>query len=654
MSISVLWLNASADDVPGQSLNPSSATGGAWQRKTGPLLTQWAKDVSPTNALPEYPRPQMVRKDWLNLNGVWEFAITPKETPNPPDRYDGQILVPYPIESALSGVQRALLPTQRLWYHRKFTVPQQFLNGRLLLHFGAVDWETEVWVDGKNLGRHLGGYDAFSYELTKIITSAGEHDIVVGVTNPVDTSWQPHGKQTLHPAGAAYTASSGIWQTVWIEPVPISSIDELILTPDLKTGTLRITVEARLSPKSPLTVTATALEGATHAAITTGVIGDEFASPEVQENLVHFYKATMAWTSSDLTLIIPQPKAWSPDSPFLYNLDVQLKDADGQVVDEVTSYFGLRDVALAKDSRGRNRIFLNGRPLVMAGVLDQGYWPDGIYTAPTDAALRFDLEAVKKLGLDAVRKHVKIEPQRWYYWADRLGVLVLQDMPSSQSGDPFTDLPASPEAAAQFWTEFQQMIEQHLNHPSIITWIDFNEGWGQHDTRLIAQRAGQLDPTRLIDEASGFPWHGGGAINDQHGGVANAFPKMAGIDSETCGYGLLTPGHDWPGKMWATNTYDPATGGMTQGRIDRLYPIDDATKAWYTKNMADFFSGVIADGPRLGSSGTCKVQLTDLENEGNGLLSYNRAVWKVDPAAVAAAIHTARAAEAKQESSSFP
>ena len=431
--------------IQADDLNPDAASAGTWQMKSGPLLTPWSKDVSPTNARPEYPRPQMVRKDWMSLNGLWEYAVTPKETENPPGQYaDGQILVPYPFESALSGVQKAFLPKQRLWYHRKFTVPPGFLGGRILLHFDAVDWETQVWVDGHDLGFHRGGYDAFTYELTKVITQPGEHDIVVGVTNPIETGSQMRGKQTQHPGGAFYTASSGIWQTVWLEPVPKSSVDQLTLTPDFKDGTLQVAVDARMAPVSPLTVTVTAYDGKNPVATTSGTIGAEFSLPDVQDNLVKFYKARLAWTSSDLTLKIPQPKPWSPDSPFLYNLQVELKDASGQVVDEVDSYFGLRDVAIGHDNKGRNRILLNGRPLVMVGVLDQGFWPDGIYTAPTDAALRFDLEAVKKLGLDAVRKHVKVEPERWYYAADQLGVLVLQDMPRATPAIPSPTCPPRP------------------------------------------------------------------------------------------------------------------------------------------------------------------------------------------------------------------
>ena len=605
----------------------------SWSPAQAPLMTCWAKDVSPTNALREYPRPQLVRKEWANLNGLWDYAVTPKTDERPPANYDGKILVPYPIESALSGVMKALLPEQKLWYRRTFEVPAAWLDGRIKLHFGAVNWASEVWIDGKSIGRHLGGYDGFTFDLNlkSILTKPGTHEIVVGVNNPLNNGWQPRGKQNLHPAGAGYTASSGIWQTVWLEPVPKSAVDNLTLVPDLKGGALRITVEGRLVPTAPLNVVATAYDGANPVAAVAVVLGSEFALPYVTDNLVKFYKATLAWTSTELTLAIPRPKAWTPESPFLYDLKIELKDDTGKVVDTVMSYFGLRDVALAKDDKGRQRIVLNGQPVVLLGALDQGYWPDGIYTAPTDAALRFDLEAAKRLGFNALRKHVKVEPARWYYWADKLGVLVMQDMPSNNSGDPFTDLPTSPEASEQYWVEFQRLIAGRCNHPSIIIWCPFNEGWGQHDTRRIARLVKTLDPSRLVDEASGFPWHGGGDIADQHGGWAHPHLLQAGLNTETCGYGLTVPGHDWPGKHWSTGTYDPATGQQTKGQCDQLYPLADASRTWYTAEMVKFYGANVRDGSSIGTSGNFKCQLIDVETEANGLLSYDRAVWKVDP-----------------------
>ena len=612
-------------------------------------MTRWAAAVSAENALSEYPRPQLVRKEWLNLNGLWDYAITPRSDERPPGVFEGKILVPYPIESALSGVMKALQPEQKLWYRRAFDVPSAWLDGRVKLHFGAVDWASEVWIDGKLIGRHLGGYDGFSFDLNlkNIITRPGTHEIVVAVNNPVDKGWQLHGKQVLHPGGAAYTASSGIWQTVWLEPVPLSAVDQLTLVPDFKGGTLRIAVAGRLVPTAPLQVVATAYDGTNPVASVEGILGPEFGQAYVTENLVKFYKATLAFTSADITLAIPQPRAWSPQSPFLYGLKIELKDTTGRVVDTVTSYFGMRDVALAKDDKGRQRIFLNGKPIVLLGALDQGFWPDGIYTSPTDAALRFDLDAVKRLGLNCVRKHVKVEPDRWYYWADKLGVLILQDMPTGNAGDPYTDLPTSPEASDQLWSEFQRLVSDRINHPSIIGWAPFNEGWGQHDTRRFAALIKTFDPSRLVDETSGFPWHGGGDIADQHGGWAGSHPMQAGLNTETCGFGLAVPGHDWPGTHWAAGTYDPATGKQTSGKYDHLYPLDADSLKWNTEEMVRFYVDNVASGSRIGTSGNFKCQLTDVETEANGLLSYDRAVWKVDPDAIAAALRTARDAPSK-------
>ena len=639
----VFTLLLTARLLAGQTTEP-------WKPAAGPLTTQWARDVSPANALPEYPRPQMVRKEWQNLNGLWDYAITPKSEEHPPAAYDGKILVPYPIESALSGVMKALQPEQKLWYHRTFDVPPAWLDGRIKLYFGAVDWACEVWIDGKSMGRHLGGYDDFAFDLNlkNIITKAGSHAIVVGVNNPVEKGSQARGKQVLHPGGAAYTASSGIWQTAWLEPVPKSAVDELLLVPNLKGGTLRITVNGRLVPTAPLKVAATAYDGANPVASVEGALGFEFALPDVNDNLVKFYKATLAWTSTDLTLAIPKPKAWSPEAPFLYDLKIELKDDTGNVVDRVTSYFAMRDVALAKDERGKQRMFLNGQPIVLLGALDQGFWPDGIYTAPTDAALRFDLEAVKRLGLNCVRKHVKVEPDRWYYWADKLGVLVLQDMPTSNAGDPYTDLPTSPEASDQLWSEFQHLVFGRINHPSIIGWVPFNEGWGQHDTRRFARLIKTLDPSRLVDEASGFPWHGSGDIADQHGGWAGTHPLQAGLNTETCGFGLTVPGHDWPGEHWATGTYDPTTGKQTTGKYTQLYPLDADSLKWNTDEMVRFYVDNVKDGSKFGTSGNFKCQLTDVETEANGLLSYDRAVWKVNPDAIATALRAARDAPPKK------
>ncbi len=604
-----------------------------WHPAAGPLMTAWAKEVSPANALPEYPRPTFVRTEWRNLNGLWDYAITAKAESRRPDVWTGRILVPFPLESALSGVMKPLAPDQRLWYRRQFSVPTAWAGQRLRLHFGAVDWSTEVFVDGHALGSHRGGYDAFSFELVGVITGGGEHELVVSVSDPTDTGWQLRGKQSLHPGGAFYTATSGIWQTVWLEPVPRPAIDSLRPIADTTKGVLRLTVATRTLPTAFM-VRARVSAGATvvaqgEAPVNTEIVGD------VQENLA-WYKATSVWNSVTIELPIAGARCWTPADPFLYDLTVELAGKDGVVLDTVTSYAAMRTIAIGHE--GANTVpLLNGKAVLLNGALDQGFWPDGLYTAPTDAALRFDVEAARTLGLTAIRKHLKIEPERFYFWCDRLGLMVIQDLPSGGDGDSFTDLPTMPEAASVCEMERRILIQQRWNHPSIICWALFNEGWGQHDTLRQAQWAKELDPTRLIDEASGFPRHGGGDVLDCHGGIPPRDRKRISIDSETCGYGLAVPGHSWPGKGWATGTYDAASDAMTKGAYDALYVLDERAKRWYTRELTDFFGFLPRESVRTGMSGNFKVQLYDLENENNGMLSYDRAVWKVDVATMAAA-----------------
>ena len=613
---------------------PAPAAAEDWRPAPGPLLTAWAKEVSPTSALPEYPRPTLVRAAWQNLNGLWDYALTPKAETRRPERWDGRILVPYPLESALSGVMKPLEADQRLWYRRQFSVPKDWLGQRLCLHFDAVDWQTEVFVDGRSLGTHRGGYDAFTFALEDLVKDDRPHELVVAVLDPTDAGWQLRGKQARHPGGAFYTASSGIWQTVWLEPVPRSAIDGLHAVADTAAGVLHLTVAVRTAPTA-LTVNATVRAGQTvvasgSAPVNGGITGD------VLENLT-WYKARAVWDEVTIDLPIANARTWSPEAPFLYDLAVTLTGGDGALLDSVQGYAGMRTIAVGHE--GRNTVpLLNGRPALFHGALEQGFWPDGIYTAPTDAALRFDVEAAKRLGLTAVRKHLKVEPERYYYWCDRLGLMVIQDLPSGRDGDSFTDMPTMPEAASTCEMERRILIQQRWNHPAIVCWALFNEGWGQYDTLRQAQWAKALDPTRLIDEASGFPRHGGGDVLDCHGGIPPRDPRRISLDSETCGFGLTVPGHSWPGQGWATGTYDAALDGMTRGAYAALYPLDEKAKAWYTKELVDFYRFLPREHERSGVSGNFKVQLYDLENECNGMLSYDRAVWKVDPAAIAAAI----------------
>ena len=622
------------------SIQPPQVRAVEWQSPKGPLLTRWARDVSPSNALPEYPRPQMARDAWQNLNGLWDYAITAKSSEQIPKEYAGKILVPYCIESALSGVGKPFLPSEKLWYHRTIVIPPDWMGERLLLHFSAADWQATVYLDGREVGSHRGGYDAFAIELTRAVKSAGAHELAVAVLDPTDTSWQLHGKQTLHPAGCNYTATSGIWQTVWLEPVPLTtSIETLHSTPDLEAGVLRLSVTGRVG-NEPLHLEARAFTNG-HEVSSAGAVAGSEPSAALRENKVNFYKNTGSWFTTELVLPIKDAQSWSPDHPFLYDLVVSLKN-DGTTVDSVKSYFGMRSVGKRPDPKGFTRFLLNGEPTLMAGALDQGFWPDGIYTAPTDAALKNDIELAKQCGFNIIRKHVKVESDRFYYWCDKLGLMVLQDMPTGKEGDPKTDLPISPEASAQCELEKRALICQRWNHPSIIAWCPFNEGWGQHDTLRYAMWIKELDPSRLVDEASGFPWHGGGDIQDNHGGVSRPNPRQIGIVSENGGFGLATPGHDWPCDIWTYHSYDKNTGGtidaMARGlKGDRLPVLNDQSKAWFTREVARLYVDLWAQKDTNGMTGQFFCQLYDTESECDGLVSYDRAVWKVDPGLIRAA-----------------
>lgn len=559
----------------------------SWKPAQSPLATRWAPQVSPTNALPEYPRPQMVRHEWLNLNGLWELAFAGAEDPLPVGkRLPQQVLVPFPIESALSGIMKH---ADRVWYRRTVSVPPQWKGRRVLLHFGAVDWEATVYVNGKEMGTHRGGYDEFSFDITEALRPESPQEIIVRVFDPTDQGDQPRGKQVLKPGGIWYTPTTGIWQTVWLEPVPAVRIDRLVLVPDVDASLLRLTVRGVKAQGHTVEAVARA-EG---------------------RDLAH----AKGPAGSSLALAIPRPelKLWSPATPFLYDLVVTLRDPAGQKVDEVTSYFGMRKIDLARDSQGQIRMRLNNEFVFQIGPLDQGFWPDGLYTAPTDEALRFDVEVTRRLGFNATRKHVKVEPERWYYWCDKLGLLVWQDMPSANN--------RTAEGKAQFERELVRLIEGRRNHPSIVMWIPFNEGWGQHDTARYVELIKKLDPTRLVNNASGWTDAGVGDVHDIHAYPGPAAPKpeprRAGVLGEFGGLGLGLDGHTWTAKHWGYRG--------TAGRED------------LTRRYRSLLRGVHALRETQGLSGAIYTQITDVETECNGLLTYDRAVIKPDIQQVAAA-----------------
>jgi len=573
----------------------------------------------------------MAREDWLCLNGLWEYAVQPRNQPTAPAQYQGRILVPFPVESSLSGVVRPLSPAETLWYRRQFDIPESWKHKLILLHFDAVDWETQVWFNGRFLGTHRGGYDAFCFDITELLRSDGPQELVVSVWDPTDTFWQLRGKQSLRPGGCSYSASSGIWQTVWLEAVPAAHLEDVSIRTELreKKGTVHLKVAGRMPPDHSLRLRMELRDEEIPVA------NQEVAyqvTPSVKQNLVDFYEAKSTYFAIDTNLTVDPAKPWSPESPHLYDLLLELKDETANTSDRVRSYVAVREVKTGQDSKGRAQLLLNGRPYPLVGALDQGYWPDGIYTAPTDEALRFDIEAAKQSGLNAVRKHVKVEPQRWYYWCDRLGLLVLQDFPSGEAGDPKTDRPRSPEAAAQWETEVRQILRQFGNHPSIIMWIVFNEGWGQFDTLRNAEWVKQADPTRLVDEASGFPWHGGGDVVDSHGGVPPSDPKRISITSEDGGWGACAIGHTWnEARAWAYRTYEPQTWCPVEGMQPPLPPLTEDARNWLTRWVGRMYQSFWRQRDNDGRSGYFYTQLVDVETECNGLLSYDRAVFKVKP-----------------------
>ncbi|HID23795.1 MAG TPA: glycoside hydrolase family 2, partial [Planctomycetaceae bacterium] len=429
------------------------------------LFTRWTSQVRPETVHPEYPRPQMVREAWRNLNGLWDYAVVATDAPQP-SKFDGKILVPFPIESALSGVGKRLDETSRLWYRRSFVVPKDWNGKRILLHFGAVDWDATVWVNGKQVGSHRGGYDPFRFDITDALKPGGSQELVVAVWDPT-ADGQAKGKQVRKPRGIWYTPSSGIWQTVWLEPVAATHLETLRIVPLFDESAVEIRPTIVGAPGSRLRLQVDVLES-------DRVIRSETFALELPGEGDASKRATPS-----LRVPVPDFKPWSPDSPFLYDLRITVI-RDGQTVDRIGSYFGMRKISIGPDARGITRILLNNRFVFQIGFLDQGFWPDGLYTAPTDEALRFDIEFTKKLGMNMARKHVKVEMQRWYYWCDRLGLLVWQDMPSMAARRTPT-----PESRKQFELELKRLIETHINHPSIVMWIVFNEGWGQYDTERL-------------------------------------------------------------------------------------------------------------------------------------------------------------------------
>ncbi len=553
--------------------------------KQAPLMTAWSALVDTNNPLPEYPRPQLVRSNWLNLNGLWQFQSGATNDPVPTGQtLSSQILVPYPTESAISGVMQ-YYPFS--WYRRTFSVPSNWGGQRIILHLDAVNWQATVYVNGQRVGLHKGGYDPFSYDITPFLTGSGAQELILQVYSPEDNGGQPRGKQTLYPGGIMYTSSSGIWQPVWLEPVDSSGVQNLAVIPDVDNSRLRLTVNTYAT--SGVTVTATVLSNGV-------VVNSATGHPQ-----------------TELDIPVANPNLWSPANPFLYDLQVTIVH-NGVTNDMVTSYFGMRKIAINMVN-GVPKTFLNNQFVFEMGPLDQGFWPDGIYTAPTDAALAYDIQMEKALGFNTVRKHIKVERQRWYYWADKLGIMVWQDMPSCNS---YTGSPKQIDPL-DFIGELTAMVTNHWNSPAIIMWDVFNEGQGQSETGAYGQTnttylvhlVKTLDPSRLVNQASGNNWVGAGDVADSHSYPDPGDPTsatQAPVDGEFGGIAWHVTGHLW-------NPAQAGDGYLLASSLDNFATLYDG----YITEAVNFKSA--SNG---GLNAAIYTQITDVENECNGLMTYDR------------------------------
>lgn len=566
-----------------------------WKPVEGRISTQWSEQVNPDNVLPEYPRPIMERTEWKNLNGLWDYAIIEKGK-HTPSVFDGKILVPFAVESSLSGVGKTVGVEKELVYRRSFDVPSSWKGKRVLLHFGAVDWRTDVWVNDVKVGSHTGGFTPFSFDITEALQGKN-NTLMVKVWDPTDKGYQPRGKQVSRPEGIWYTPVTGIWQTVWLEPVSESYIQDLRITPDIDNSLLSLKALVKDATSKDL-VEVKVFDGQQLVAQGKSINGEcvQVAMPE-------------------------NAKLWSPESPFLYTLKVSLKQ-NGKLVDEVSSYAAMRKYSSKRDANGIVRLELNNKPLFQFGPLDQGWWPDGLYTAPTDEALLYDIQKTKDFGFNMIRKHIKVEPARWYTYCDKLGIIVWQDMPSGDRNPEWqnrkyfegTEMKRSAESEACYRKEWKEIMDALYSYPCIGTWIPFNEAWGQFKTPEIVEWTKQYDQTRLVNPASGGNHYTCGDMLDLHNYPAPELylydAQRATVLGEYGGIGWVVQGHIWePDRNW----------GYIQFNSSKEVT-DEYVK--YAEKLYDLI-------PR-GFSAAVYTQTTDVEVEVNGLMTYDRKVIKLD------------------------
>ena len=565
-----------------------------WKPAGERIKTQWGEQLNPQNVLPEYPRPIMERPDWKNLNGLWEYAIVDKGS-DLPKSFQGEILVPFAVESSLSGVGKLMGKDKELIYKRQFEVPAAWKGKQVLLHFGAVDWKAEVWVNDIKVGSHTGGYAPFYFDITAALQKS--NTLTVRVWDPTSDGYQPRGKQTNNASGIWYTPVTGIWQTVWLEPVGKVHIADLRTTPDIDGHQLKVKAVVCGATPADL-VEVSVYDGNQKVAGGKSINGEEI-NVEMPENA----------------------KLWSPDSPFLYTMKVSLK-RDGKVMDAVDSYTAMRKYSIKREQDGIVRMELNNKPLFQYGPLDQGWWPDGLYTAPTDEALRYDVQKTKDFGFNMIRKHVKVEPARWYMHCDQLGIIVWQDMPSGDKSPEWVnrryfdgrERVRSAESEANYRKEWKEIIDFLYSYPCIGTWVPFNESWGQFKTEEIVEWTKSYDPSRLVNPASGGNHYQCGDILDLHNYPA---PEMylydaarATVLGEYGGIGLVIKDHIWePDRNWGyvkLNSSKEAT--------------DEYVK--YAEMLYDYIA--------KGFSAGVYTQTTDVETEINGIMTYDRKVIKLE------------------------
>lgn len=575
-----------------------SPTFAQWKPAGDRIKTTWGEQLDPKNVLPEYPRPIMERNDWKNLNGLWNYAITKKGAPAP-NAYQGEILVPFAVESSLSGVGKSINENQELWYQRSFDVPSNWRGKQVLLHFGAVDWKAEVWVNDVKVGEHTGGFTPFYFDVTSLLNK-GSNQLVVKVWDPSDRGEQPRGKQRQDAKGIWYTPVSGIWQTVWLEPVAEQHIASLKTTPDIDKNTVKVEVASTAAATDKVEVKI--FDGKTLVA------------------------KGAALSGVPIELSMPaNAKLWSPESPFLYDMEVTLYK-NGKTVDQIKSYTALRKYSIRRGQNGITRMQLNNKDYFQFGPLDQGWWPDGLYTAPTDEALLYDLKKTKDFGYNMVRKHVKVEPARWYTHCDQLGLIVWQDMPNGgrspewQARNYFngTELNRTAASEATYRKEWKEIIDYLYSYPSIAVWVPFNEAWGQFKTPEITAWTKEYDPSRLVNPASGGNHYTCGDILDLHHYPGpNLFlydPKRATVLGEYGGIGLLLKEHSWLSERnWGYvkfNTPDEVTNEYVK----------------YANHLLELI--------QKGFSAAVYTQTTDVEGEINGLITYDRKVIKINEAKI--------------------